>query len=490
MQIKQLVEKAKNGDQKSFNLLVEYYEEHFANAVVKNNNDESLRQKAKEELPSLIKLYLKHNYVQPIHDYLNYYSKTYFTDKLRLSDTRDMDLNKLKEIYAKRLFHIFEKINKVLTEEELKLYTYKLISSTIDKFSDDREALATRLGVFFGKQKLSVNTQESLLIRYILQEGFNDNIIEFFYREYRFILNEYKKEISYVYLNGNFRNIIVDILSEISTNKVSIESTIRKKVHRIHIDYTKEITNVGLNVRTDNQRIEELYNSHISLKERVKDLYEGKVPKDKMIEIIDKNYDLYFNAYVNGVCSKPLSWYILTRFSEYFNKIKLPRQLSEEELAKKELIYSENEDCIDKKIRKTSLNHPYELVRNELMRCYDEAIDTYFRKESKTDFRIIVGYKLKQKLEELSGLYSDDNIINTSLSMKASILLNKIQNEEVANEIIDNLTDYYIFNKMSNEKPFELFIIDAIENFDMEEYLMIKDAKEHINLKVLNRSKK
>ena len=74
--------------------------------------------------------------------------------------------------------------------------------------------------------------------------------------------------------------------------------------------------------------------------------------------------------------------------------------------------------------------------------------------------------------------------------MKASILLNKIQNEEVANEIIDNLTDYYIFNKMSNEKPFELFIIDAIENFDMEEYLMIKDAKEHINLKVLNRSKK
>ena len=74
--------------------------------------------------------------------------------------------------------------------------------------------------------------------------------------------------------------------------------------------------------------------------------------------------------------------------------------------------------------------------------------------------------------------------------MKANILLNKIRNEEIVVEIINKLTNYYISKKMSNEKPFELFIIDAIENFDIEQYLMIKDVKEHVNLKVLNRSKK
>ena len=52
---------------------------------------------------------------------------------------------------------------------------------------------------------------------------------------------------------------------------------------------------------------------------------------------------------------------------------------------------------------------------------------------------------------------------------------------------MDNLTSYYISKKMENKVPFELFIIKAIENFDMEEYLMIKDVKEHINLKVLKR---
>ena len=198
MQIKELIKKAKKGEEKAFNDLIEYYEDSFCDMVVRKNNDEKLREPAKEELPELLKIYLKGNYTQPLHDYLRYYSTSFFTDKLRLSDTRDMQLDKLKKIYAKRLFLILKKINKVLSDEELNSYAYNLISSTIDKFSDDREALATRLGVFFGKQKLSVNTQESLLIRYILQEGFNDNIIKFFYDEYKFILEEYKKEISYI----------------------------------------------------------------------------------------------------------------------------------------------------------------------------------------------------------------------------------------------------------------------------------------------------
>ena len=42
-----------------------------------------------------------------------------------------------------------------------------------------------------------------------------------------------------------------------------------------------------------------------------------------------------------------------------------------------------------------------------------------------------IGYKLKQKLEELNKLYSDDSITNTSLNMKASILSNKLQNEDI-----------------------------------------------------------
>ena len=42
---------------------------------------------------------------------------------------------------------------------------------------------------------------------------------------------------------------------------------------------------------------------------------------------------------------------------------------------------------------------------------------------------------------------------------------------------------------MDNTKLFEQVIIDVVENFDMEEYLKIKEIKEHINLKVLRRPK-
>ena len=487
----ELKKRAKKGNEKAFEELVKHYEERFVSNVIKNNNDKSLENKAKEKLPILLKKYLEEDYIIPIHDFLRYYSVSGFVDKQKLSDTRKMDIEELKKIYTKRLIQYFNEINNVLTKEELEKFTYNLISMTIDELSSDRDSLATRLGIIFARQKRFVNTEEALLIRYVLQEKYNNNIIEYFKDKYKFILTNYKNEISYIHLNENFTNIIIEVLDEWDCNNVSIEKAIRKKVHKMSIEYTKEINDVGLNIRTDNKRKKELYNANLVLKQRVYELYKDKVdiPMEQMLKIIDKNYDLYFNAYINGVCTKTLKQYILTRFSEYFNRIKLPRQLSQEELEKREKIYLENEVYIDKKMRKLNINYPHNLVRNELMDCYDEAIDTYFRKESKTDFRIIIRYKLKQKIEELSSLYNDDSIINTSLNMKDSILLNKIQNEEIVAEIIDNLTDYYISKKMSNEKPFELFMIDAIENFDLEQYLMIKDVKEHSNLKVLRRPK-
>ena len=491
MQIKELIEKAKNGDEKAFEELTKHYEESFADMVVIKNNDGSLRDKAKEELPKLLRVYLNHDYTQLLHDYLRYYSTSSFTDKIRLSDTRDMDLSKLKEIYTKRLLEEFKTINKVLTEEELYNYTYDLISNIIDELSKDRENLATKLGTFFARQKRFVKTEEALLIRYILQKKYNDNIINFFVNKYKYILNEYSSKTSYSYLCENFRNIVVEVLEELSSYKKSIELCIKKKVQKFHSDYTKDIQSVELNIRSSDERKDELYEANSVLKNRVYEYYRKKVnlSEKELKKLIDENYESYFEAYVNGKCTKTLSQYILTRFSECFNKTKYTKKLTPEKQEEKQLTYIENEGCIDKKMKKLSLNCPYSIIRNELQSSYGEAIDDYFRKENKSDVRTLVFYRLKKKIDELSVNYSDSAIIESSYTMKRAILLNKIQDEEIVNEIIDNLTKYYISNKMDNTKLFEQVIIDVVENFDMEEYLMIKEIKEHINLKVLRRPK-
>ena len=59
MWIKDYVMKARTGDEKAFNWLVEHFEPLFCDSVVRfNSNDETLRNEAKKKLPEIIRKYV------------------------------------------------------------------------------------------------------------------------------------------------------------------------------------------------------------------------------------------------------------------------------------------------------------------------------------------------------------------------------------------------------------------------------------------------
>ena len=63
MWIKDYVMKARTGDEKAFNWLVEHFEPLFCDSVVRfNSNDETLRNEAKKKLPNIIRKYIDNNY--------------------------------------------------------------------------------------------------------------------------------------------------------------------------------------------------------------------------------------------------------------------------------------------------------------------------------------------------------------------------------------------------------------------------------------------
>ena len=82
--------------------------------------------------------------------------------------------------------------------------------------------MTTRLGTVFARQRRFVNTQEDLLIRFILQEGYNINIINFFEAKYKFILKDYENELSYIYLCKKYKDIIINVIKELNSNKIVI----------------------------------------------------------------------------------------------------------------------------------------------------------------------------------------------------------------------------------------------------------------------------
>lgn len=483
MIVKELVEKARLGDEKAFDELVEHYTVIFVNNVLKcNGNDENLKEVAKEKLPMFIKEYFEKNYKNSLNDYLRYQAKYSFKDKLRLNDTRNMQIDELKKIYSKRLVNLLKKYNSILSEEELYNFCYNIISKRIDEIKHDRNNFATLLGVFFSKLKISIENEETLIIKYASSMGVNKKVENYFIDKYSYLLDEYKYESSYLFLKENFGLIINDIFKSEKINKDYMKNHVKRMMKKYNINYLKDLKIKEDNIRNNDYDKEELYKSNLVLKNIMYDKYKNEINlnEDDFRKIIDEKYDLFFNAYIKGVSKKDLRAYMLTRFNEYFNNRNLPHDLTDEEKEEKEFQKYSNIKYVDKKIKNININYPYDKVINELYKYYDEILEDYFKYNKKTDIKTHISYKLKDKIKKLVLLYNDEEIKNISLKFMNLNLLDK----DILEEVITNLTEYYLSNKINNKEPYELFIINRLKNFNYDEYYRIKNIKEHIKIKV------
>lgn len=80
MYLEELIKNAKNGDEKSFELLVKNYEDFYIENVKKFFGDKAAVE-AKERLPILIKQYISADYKIDLYNFLYNESKTFYRKK-------------------------------------------------------------------------------------------------------------------------------------------------------------------------------------------------------------------------------------------------------------------------------------------------------------------------------------------------------------------------------------------------------------------------
>lgn len=322
MTVKECIVKAKNGDKNAFNYLVEHYEEIFCDNVVKyNGNDESLRKEAKKELPDLIRKYLNSDCKSAIDQYLRYRALYNFKEKEKISDTRTKNRDYLIDIYSKRFLKHILKYKNILTEEELEKYSINYITNLVNMYIDDRDSFSNNINSRIAFETKYVQDTEVFLIRYIVEVSSNDRIVDYFYNKYLYILEEYKTKSSYSMLKDSFREIIENVLNNITTYVSSIETHIRKGINKKQAEIKEYLKEEVKKVRYDEQSKILIYHSYYSVIEFIYEKYKDKIdmPEEEIKEILKEKYDLYFNGYINGTATSDLRKHLINSFNNFFN---------------------------------------------------------------------------------------------------------------------------------------------------------------------------
>lgn len=322
MSIKDYVKLARNGNEKAFNWLVEHFEPLFCNNVIRfNDNNETLREKAKEKLPNFIKMYLASSYKKDIDSFLRYKASHEFKELEKIKDTRNKDKDYLISIYSKRFLKHITKYKYILTEEELERYSIKYITKLVDLFISDRNSFSNNINSRISFESKYIQDEEIFLSRYIVEEGVNDKIVDYLSNKYRYLLDEYKTKNSYFILNACYKYIISDVLDNVTSHKVSMGSYMKKQIHKKHLQIVSELNGMEDIAKQDKATRILLYYSYSSIKTLIFENYKDivNIPTLKLKNLINQKYDIYFNNYINGNVKRDLRRHIINSFNSYFS---------------------------------------------------------------------------------------------------------------------------------------------------------------------------
>lgn len=490
MLVKDMIKLAKQGDDTGFDYLKSHYEPIIKENVRRKFGDDA-SEKMVELLPSLIKYYFDNNFKYRLDDFLNRKANTLFSEKEKRiiigGKIDSEDEEKIKRVvnhYSNHFYQKIKKYNKILSDEELREFSYILIKTNVLKLMNNNTYIRNlMLNYIMREVEVYKNDEEKMMKRFVLVNGINDNILKYFTEKYSYLLEEYKADRMYNCLKSYYKEIIIESLEMITRIDCKLEKIIMKNLYKKYENEKIKEQKFIDNKIVSKESFKCIYENYSYIKDIIYNKFINKTifTDEELILEIDKKYIDYVNAYLNGTMDSNVQRYINARLTDYF---KSGVRTIPEKIFYKTDDYYYYSYYIDKYLDKLQANYPRNLALEELKNLYDEIFNKHYIKQRKTNIMIIIQKVLKQRIDYLNSSYQEQDIKNIASYYK-NIISNEAIPKEIINNIIDNLTSYYISNGSNNKETFESLIINSILRYDKTIYEDLDMVKQQAQGKVL-----
>lgn len=422
----------------------------------------------------------------------------------------------LKKHYTNIFYNELVKYNTVLSDNEFYNFCEVYITNIIDDFDEKEYYLSGRIANLIVKEKKMFKNEENILLRYTILIGVNDKIINYFKNKYEFILSNYKNKQFHEYVKNNFYLFVKLALENYDDMKNNIRVSIERQINQKINEKTKKMREDIRNVRNlDKEELENVRQYSFYIKNSLYERYKDSINKEILKTNIDKKFDEYFNAYVNGTSSVNLLKYVDDRLVVYLEHLKANQTrkrkyqviINKDLLEKEYIIYWYEYKC-------KAFIPCYEILKQ----AYEKACNKYYELPRDSSIEEYLYYTLRQVTYDLNNKYDINYIKSITQKFKEKLNVEFFENEEQMNIVLDNLEKYYIENKLyrtencdikriiykledrlhrpddyhiktKTHKPekYEDFLTKMILSFDKKEYKNINDIKNNDNIKVLKK---
>lgn len=494
MKVKDMIKLARQDNYLGF----EYLDAHYSpilKANVRKKYGEEAAEKMVELVPSLIEYYIKNGIKDNLDSFLNKKANALFKYHKRKNVIGSSVSVKDKENfylvvnhYGNHFYNRVFKYNMIFSEEELRKFCYLFIETRLKKAVNGHvDIRVSMLNTIQREEKVYFKDKENLIKRYMIMMGLNDKILNYFSNKYRYLFKKYKNNKMYDCLVNNYESFVLDSLKEITTVNQNIELIIIKKLTTKYFETKEKIKAIIDEGRYSEENYNLIYNTYSYVKKIIYDRYSPitYLTDEDLKKRIDKKYQDYLKAYLNGNKSKNPGSYINTRLVMYFDgyvgeKIEGNSYKTDE--------YYENEFYVEKVLRNLDACYPRSLAEKELKETYDKYFKTKYLKQRKTDTKEAVRSALMRRINMINTLYQEQDIKDMALKYKQTIP-NDVLEKNVLENVIDNLVSYYVNMGINNKETFESLLIKVLLNFDKKVYEDLDMLKKQEQCKVLNKHK-
>ncbi len=312
--------------------------------------------------------------------------------------------NKLLDDYVKILYFKMKNKNKNLVLSESKLE--ELSKVIIKRFYDNYLKIKKTISIHSYFYRRIINFErifdqdEKLILCYVHYVGVNDEIKNYFYNKYLYLLKPYLMAYE-----DDYKKVIDDLLNKDVKYITILESKIKKELKKLKNDKFMEMKN--------NYDYEKIYNYYSYIKDLVFKKYNDRVviSPDELMHKISEKYKDYVKVVIKKLKNKDdfnINKYLNNRLSTYVEESKSFYEKvyvdeDEKEKNKKDYVY-----LVEKYAVKYAGSVDKKIMVDHLSKKYDELLEEYYRKNRKTTFLVFIQNGLRCEANMLHNNYVDD----------------------------------------------------------------------------------
>lgn len=346
-------------------------------------------------------------------------------NKLNVED--ESEYNRALNHYVDSFYLKVKELNTFLTDEELKELANEFIKKTILTVESNNTDFRVVMNVRISNEiKLYKNDKTKIEKRYVMLLGPNKRMAKYYYNEYKDLLEYYKDKKNYDYLSEKFEDIVVNAISRnkkvFGNYRSIVEKELRHFNKKINLDSNEEV----LLIRNKKISEEQLNYNYLYLKNRVYKKYDKKLnlEDDVFNFLVNRKYNSYVKAYVNGTSKTAVREYLNTRLNEHFKKYK---PLTKESLNLINLTYFEYHNLIEEVLVNINANYPKKTINDYLEVIFLEYIYEYYLIGRTSDVSKYIKLRLKEQIDFLDNCYVDDNLEDYYKVKEAENIIKKIR---------------------------------------------------------------